>query len=207
MNLLSVYTTPIWESTYPEFSEHKSLFLDVVKKYKEENPSEEDSNIFGYQSPKTLQTIPELSPLYQYVCEMAFKAIVDLEFIDCDIALTSAWLNVNDTKQCMNGEHIYDDVFTGVFHLHIPEKSGPMVIKNQAINPMWKGCKLRSNKNQLNAETIRLNPGEGGIVLLPAYLPYYVEPNDHDEERITISFNIIALPKGTIQQYQNNPII
>ncbi len=207
MNLLPAYTTPIWESTYPEFSEHKSLFLDVVKKYKEENPSEKDSNIFGYQSPKTLQTIPELSPLYQYICEMSFKAIIDLEFIDCDIALTSAWLNVNDTKQCMNSEHIYDDVFTGVFYLHTPEKSGSMVIKNQAINPMWKGCKLRSNKNQLNAETIRVSPGEGGIVLLPAYLPYYVEPNDHDEERITISFNVIALPKGTIQQYQNNPTI
>lgn len=203
MNLLPIYTTPIWQSEYSEFSEHKSLFLDVVKKYKEENPSDKDSNIFGYQSPKTLHTIPELSPLYQYICEMSFRAIVDLEFIDCDIALTSAWLNINDTKQCMNTEHIHDDVFTGVFHLHTPEKSGPMVIKNQAINPMWKGCKLRSNKNQLNAETIRINPDEGSIILLPSYLPYYVEPNDHDEEKITISFNIIALPKGTIQQYQN----
>ena len=66
---------------------------------------------------KTLQTVEELSPLYEYICQMAYKAVADLDFIDCDIALTEAWLNVNDSRQCMNTEHIHGEVFSGVFYL------------------------------------------------------------------------------------------
>ena len=45
---------------------------------------------------------------------------------------------------------------------------------------------------------IRIEPVEGNIILFPSYLPHSVETNNHDEERISISFNLIALPKGTI---------
>ena len=37
-----------------------------------------------------------------------------MDFIDCDVAMTSAWLNVNDSRQCMNAEHVHGDVFSGV---------------------------------------------------------------------------------------------
>ena len=63
---------------------------------------------------------------------------------------------------------------------------------------MWKGCNLSNQKNQFTGESIRIEPVEGNIILFPSYIPHSVETNDHDEERISISFNIIALPKGTI---------
>jgi len=198
MNLISIYSTPLWQSEYPNFEEHKKEFLDVVKKYKENNPSVQRSNIFGYHSPETLQEVSELKPLFEYICQMGFKAVVDLDFIECDIAMTSAWLNVNDTRQCMNNEHVHGDVFSGVFYLSAPEESGRLVLRNSAINSMWMGCDLTTNKNQYTGETIRVEPVEGNIILFPSYLPHSVETNNHDEERISISFNLIALPKGTI---------
>lgn len=205
MNLLPIYSVPIWESKYPEFLEQKEIFLDVLKKYKEETPSAEKSNIFGYRSLETLHTVEELRPLYEHICQMSFRACADLEFVDCDIAITSSWLNVNDSKQCMNAEHVHNEVFSGVFYLHAPEKSGNIVFKNPAINPMWNGLSLSSQKNQFTGESIKIAPVEGDILLFPSYLPHYVEPNDHDEERISISFNVIALPKGSISMMQNNP--
>lgn len=203
MNLLPIYSVPFWQSEYPEFEEHKEIFLDVIKKYKEENPSVKKSNIAGYHSPETLQQIPELRLLFEYICQMAFKAVADLDFIDCDIALTSAWVNINDTRQCMNSEHIHDQVFSGVFYLKAPDESGKLVLQNPAINRMWKGCDLTTNKNQFTGESIRIEPVEGNILLFPSYLPHSVETNNHDEERISISFNIIALPKGSIEYPQN----
>jgi len=68
---------------------------------------------------------------------------------------------------------------------------------------MWKGCALASQKNQFTGESIRIEPVEGNILLFPAYLPHSVETNNHDEKRISISFNIIALPKGSIEYPQN----
>lgn len=200
MNLIPVYSVPIWESEYPNFEEHKELFLKTIKEYKEQNPSIQKSNISGYHSPETLQQVEEFRPLFEYICQMAFKAVGDLEFIDCDIAMTSAWLNINDSRQCMNGDHVHGDILSGVFYLSAPEESGKLVLQNPAINKMWEGCQLTSQKNQFTAESIRIEPIEGNIILFPSYISHSVETNNHDEERISISFNIIALPKGSIEQ-------
>ena len=198
MNLMPIYSIPLWQSEYPEFDEHQEIFLSTVKKYKEQNPSIQKSNIAGYHSPETLQGVEELNPLFTYICQMAYCAIKDLDFNDCDIALTSAWLNINDTRQCMNSEHVHGDVFSGVFYLQAPEESGKLNIRNIGINRMWSGSKLISSKNQFTAESIHIEPVEGNIILFPSYLPHSVETNNHDEERISIAFNLIALPKGTI---------
>jgi len=207
MNLMAIYSVPLWQSEYPEFEEHKEIFLSAIRTYKEQNPTKETprSNIAGYQSPSTLQGVEELRPLFEYICQMGFKSIADLDFIDCDIALTEAWLNINDSRQCMNSEHVHGDVFSGVFYLSAPDESGKLVIQNPAINKMWKGCSLTSQKNQFTGESIRIEPVEGNIILFPSYISHSVETNNHDEERISISFNLIALPKGSINYpTQNN---
>jgi len=200
MDLISIYSVPLWQSEYPEFEEHKELFLSAVKKYKKQNPTSNilKSNVAGYRSPSTLQSVKEFHPLFEYICQIGFKAVADLDFVDCDIALTEAWLNVNDSRQCMNSEHVHGEVFSGVFYLQAPEGSGKLNIINPAINRMWQGCHLTSQKNQFTGESIKIEPEEGNIILFPSYIPHSVETNNHDEERISISFNLIALQKGTI---------
>ena len=202
---MPIYSVPLWQSEYPEFEEHKETFLSAVKEYKEQNPTKETalSNIAGYQSPNTLQNVGELRPLFEYICQIGFKACSDLDFIDCDIAMTSAWLNVNDSRQCMNSEHVHGDVFSGVFYLQAPEGSGKLSLVNPGINKLWSGCHLASQKNQFTGESIRIEPVEGSILFFPSYLPHSVETNNHDEERISISFNVIALPKGSIKRSQS----
>ena len=200
MDIMPIYSTPIWVSEFPEFEELQELFLTAIKDYKEQNPSTQKSNISGYHSPETLHGVEELRPLFEYICQFGLKAASDLNFIECDVALTSAWLNIHDSRQCMNSEHVHGDVFSGVFYLKAPEESGKLVIQNPGINRMWNGCDLTSQKNEFTAESIRIDPIEGNIVLFPSYLPHSVETNNHDEERISISFNIITLPKGSIQQ-------
>ena len=205
MNLIQIFSVPLWQNEYPDFDCQKELFLSTVKEYKKDNPSidKPKSNVFGYQSPNNIQNLPQFRPLFEYICQMAFKAVADLDFIDCDIAITSAWVNVNDSRQCMNSEHVHVDVFSGVFYLQAPEGSGKLVLQNPAINKMWNGCQLTAQKNQFTGESIRIEPVEGNIILFPSYLPHAVETNDHDEERISISFNVIALPKGSIN-YPNS---
>ena len=202
MNLMPIYSTPLWQSEYPEFDEHKEIFLKEIRTFKEQNPGIERLSAVGYQSPATLQTVEEFRPLFEYVCQMAYKSIADLDFLECDVALTGAWVNFNDSRQCMNSEHVHTDTFSGVFYLQAPEGSRKLSIVNPGINKMWNGCQLVAQKNQFTGETIRIEPVEGNIILFPSYLPHSVETNDHDDERIAISFNIIALPKGSFPQSQ-----
>lgn len=201
MDSITLYSTPIWKSEYPNFGEKKEDFLKILTDFRNKNQTIEPakSNVFGYQSPPTLHFVEELRLIFEYVCQMGFKAVDDLDFVDCDIFLTSAWLNVNDSRQCMNNEHVHSDTFSGVFYLKAPEGSGKLVIQNPSMNRMWQGTTLVEQKNEVTAQSVKIEPEEGTIILFPSYLSHSVETNDHDDERISISFNIIALPKGQMK--------
>ncbi len=200
MELVPIYSTPVWMDVFPDFEEHKDNFLSCVRDFKKTNPKSEDkSNVNGFQSSFTLQTQEELAPLFNYVCGMATQATKDLNFVETDVFLTHAWVNFNDSRECMNIEHVHGETFSGVFYLKIPENSGRLVLNNPGINRLWNGCNLTQSKNQFTGEMMKIEPEEGSIILFPSYLPHFVETNRHDDERISISFNIIALPKGVMQ--------
>lgn len=198
MNLMPIYSVPLWQSEYPNFEEEKEIFLKTIYEYKDQNQSIQKSNIFGYHSPENFHQIEVFRPLFEYICKLGNDAITNLEFISSDIAITSSWVNINDSRQCMNSDHVHGDTLSGVFYLKVPEGSGRLVIKNPAINRVWQGCSMTEEKNQFTAEIIKIDPVEGDIIIFPSYLPHSVETNNHDDERISISFNIIAVPKGTI---------
>ena len=201
MELVHIFSTPVWISELPNFEEHKESFLTSVRNFKEKNPQgEKKSNISGYHSPSNLQKEEELVPLFDYVCGMAMTAVQDLNFVESNVFITGAWVNFNDSRQCMNSEHVHRDVFSGVFYLNAPPESGKFIITNPGLNRVWDGCSLIKEKNQFTGEMMRIEPEEGSIILFPSYVPHSVETNNHDDERISISFNIAALPSAEFEQ-------
>lgn len=198
MNIIQIFSTPIWNSFLPDFSTHRQDFLDCVLEFRKTHESISKSNINGYQSPMFLTRESALGPLFEYVCQIGLKAIFDLQLVDCDVYLTAAWVNFNETRNHYNAEHVHQDTFSGVFYLQIPEKSGKLSLTNPGLNPLWQGAMLTDKKNKFNADRIRIEPEEGQIFVWPSYLSHAVEPNDHDEARISISFNIICVPKENI---------
>lgn len=201
MNIIQIFSTPIWESSLPNFVDHKEDFLKAVTEFREKNPEGvHKSNLGGgYQSPMNLTTEPALAPLFEFVCQMGLKAAFDLQFVNVDAYITAAWVNFNDSRSCINYDHVHQDTFSGVFYLQIPEKSGKLVINNSGINPLWQGAMLPEKKNKFNSDKLKMDPVEGHIFLWPSYLPHGVEPNDHDESRISISFNVICVPKEHVE--------
>ena len=49
---------------------------------------------------------------------------------------------------------------------------------------------LKDKDNDLNADTIKVEPLEGNLLLFPSYLHHSVDENLSDEDRIVISFNL-----------------
>jgi len=166
MNIIHIFSTPIWNSEFPEFENQKQTFLKAVTEFREQNPQGIDkSNIVGYQSPMNLTNEPR---------------------------------HFNDSRAACNHEHIHSDTYAGVFYLQVPEKSGMISFANSGLNTLWQGTMLSESKNKFTAERIKFEPKEGQIYIWPAYLPHSVMPNDHDEARISISFNIICIPKEQV---------
>jgi uncharacterized protein (TIGR02466 family) len=200
VNIIQIFSTPTWDSQLPEFDQHRPQFLEAVHEFQAANPGGIHRNNIGggYQSPMNLTTESRLGPLFEYVCQMAMKANFDMQFVDCDVYLTAAWANINNTRSAANYDHVHQDTYSGVFYLQVPERSGRLVITNPGINPLWQGAMLADRKNKFNADRLRIEPVEGHIFLWPSFLPHGVEPNDHDDARISISFNVICVPKENI---------
>lgn len=201
MNIIQVFSTPVWQSTLPNFQDHKEKFLQTVEEFRTKNPVSDirSSAGNGYQSPKNLTNEQDMAPLFEFVCQMGLKAAFDLQFVNVDAYVTAAWSNIHDKRSCINIEHVHQDTFSGVFYLQVPEKSGNLVVSNPGINPLWQGTMLTSSKNKFNSDKLKIQPTEGTIYIWPSYLPHSVEPNDHDETRISISFNVICIPKEKVE--------
>jgi uncharacterized protein (TIGR02466 family) len=200
MNIVQIYSTPMWESQLPEFSTHKESFIKCVESFRQQNPEGiSKTNINGYQSPMNLTKEPEMGPLFEYVAQMGMKAMFDLQFVNCDVYLSAAWVNFNEGRNQYNAEHVHQDTFSGVFYLQVPEKSGKLSLTNPGMNTLWQGAMLVDKKNKFNADRLKIEPVEGQIFLWPSYLSHAVEPNDHDETRISISFNVICIPKEQVE--------
>ena len=202
MNLLHIYSTPIWESSFPYFEEKKEKFLQCVQNFYEQNPTSIDRSHVngGYHSPMNFTKEPEFAPLFEYVAQMGMKAAFDLDFVNCDVFLTAAWVNIMNSTSCMQFDHIHQDTFSGVFYLQSPTGSGNLAISNPGINSLWQGQMLAAKKNKFTSDKININPTEGSILLWPSYLTHSVSPNEcNDIERISISFNIICIPKDFVE--------
>jgi uncharacterized protein (TIGR02466 family) len=201
MNIVQVYSTPLWNSELPDFDTHQETFVKAARNFRKSNPEGVNkSNVGGsYQSPMNLTTEPAFGPLFEFVAQMGMKAAFDMQFVQCDTYLTAAWVNFNDRRSAVNYDHVHQDTFSGVFYLKVPPKSGKLVLTNPGMNPLWQGAMLTDSKNKFNADKLRIEPAEGQIYLWPSYLPHGVEPNDHDDERISISFNVICVPKEHVE--------
>ena len=186
----SLFSVPIWKDAFPNFENLKETFIKSVKDFAKDNPvSEHKSNQWGYQSPKDLHRLPELAPLFNYVTKMAYNAAESIS-LQKNFAIMEAWANINSSRQCMNHQHTHGGVFSGIFYLKVPEESGQLFLVNPAINPSWQGASLVEKPTQYTSESIFVNPKEGSIIIWPSYLPHAVGTNNHDEERISIAFNL-----------------
>lgn len=205
MNLLQIFTTPLWESQLPNFDQHRDDMLSAVEKHKNENPElVEKYNIRSYVSPTNLTKVKAFEPLLDYVSQLGMKAAFDCQLEPCDIYVTSAWSHVMDGKQGMMLEHEHPDTFSGVFFLQVPKNSGKLVLINRGINKLWQGQQLVVRKNKFTAEKLHVEPSPGRIFIWPSYLGHAVEPNNHDEARISINFNLICLDKNMLNEITNN---
>jgi hypothetical protein len=64
---------------------------------------------------------------------------------------------------------------------------------------MWTGLSLVENKNKFTSERLQITPSDGAVFIWPSYLPHRTLPNNHDDSRISVSFNLLTLPKMSMQ--------
>ncbi len=112
---------------------------------------------------------------------------VDPETLDMKI---SAWMNANP-RGGFNAPHTHPGAhWSGVYYVSQPaatEGTSGMIefLDPRSDLPNWRILQAKAFRPKR-----KIRPAAGEIVLFPSYLVHWVYPNETDEERVTIAFNL-----------------
>jgi len=174
------FLTPLFTLKYnkkKKLMTHNQL-KDKAFLLEKENKGRVVSNVGGYQS-EILPIMHKITLTYQIA-------------YDYQIILLNLWFNVN-RKHNFNHPHVHNSCnFSGIYYLNVPKNSGVLRFNNpdkiiQSLS-FYEGP--FHNYNGSNNSQFVITPEEGLLVIFPSHLEHSVEPNQNDEPRVSIAFNI-----------------
>lgn len=190
VSIQEIFPTPLWIVDF-DAAESAWLNIDLLK------------SIHALTDPKpalkvgeSWQTDPDLHERAEFaqlvgLIQEASNNVLDFLEIDYEaFTITSCWANINPTGG-KNSAHTHpNNYLSGVYYVAVPPGSGEIKLKDPraqaaAILPPVK------SRNQFNSSNLTVPVNAGRLILFPAWLSHEVMTNQSDEERVSISFNVM----------------
>ena len=112
--------------------------------------------------------------------------------------VTNSWINVHKRGQSA-GQHIHgNSLISGVLYLHVNETSGDLVFHRDILSLIPFPPTFDFDVDQFNIYNCKswsYKPKANDICLFPSSVMHSADPNESDEERWCLAFNVFA--RGT----------
>ena len=185
-----LWPTPYWYTHIWEFirSETRVTFnedmIGSIQGMIDKDEGVTKSNRGGWQS-ELLPPNGELEPLSAEISEFCKSINLGIN----EIVIPQMWINVNK-KNDWNAIHLHGQYkLSGTYYVKVPKDSGQIVFRDPRPSAI-------SNLFMVNTfdkgEFRKVKTIEGLLILFPSYLDHFVEPSNADEDRISISFDIVV---------------
>lgn len=176
-----IFNTPIWGYVLTNEKYQAEDYLEFIEAlYSSESSVSKSNSGGGWQSRDNLHAEPIFR---EFVNNILLKSIADGILKDYNVneyKVQSMWANVNQ-KHSFNYHHTHEGYLSGVFYLKVPPKSGRLIFTNPNI---------RSVGHPVSSPNYPINPEPLSCIVFPSWLEHYVEPNESNGARVSISFNI-----------------
>ena len=185
---------PVFYYKLLNFEEHnKELEKYIYQLQKDDLKGVQKSNINGWHS-KYFDLSKNDAPgqklalnTQPYIMDV-FKAY-GWEYNPQKIAFTGMWAVVNK-KGNFNIEHTHPNShLSAAYYVKVPKNSGKFKITNPHMISRDR-FPQRVKPTELNRLAATFEISEGDLIIFPSYLPHSVLPNETDEDRIVVSFNL-----------------
>jgi len=197
-NLFTYFPHPIFQYKLDNYEDHNKEYSKYIYELqKKDSKGQKLSNVNGWHSPffdlSSRETIGYkfLMKIQPYIADV-FKSygwVFNPQKVKC----SGMWAIINK-KGNFNTEHIHPNSnLSGAYYVKAPKNCG----KFKVINPhsiSRDKFPPRENPNELNRLVAEHEIEEGDLLIFPSYLPHSVLPNQSDDDRIVISFNIFVSP-------------
>tara|TARA_Y100000004_G_C8748039_1_gene341136 strand:+ start:31 stop:636 length:606 start_codon:yes stop_codon:yes gene_type:complete len=185
-----LWPTPYWHTIIWEFmrSKTKVSFNEDMTGWilgkMEREKSVIKSNRGGWQS-ELQNPKGELLPLVKEIAEFCKHLPLDIK----EIRVPQLWINVNK-KGDWNTIHQHGQYhLSGTYYIKVPKDSGKLVFRDPRPGAIGNAfINYSFDKGEFNTVNIM----EGLLMIWPPYLDHFVQPSQTDEERISVSFDIMC---------------
>lgn len=175
----NIFATPIWGYTLTTEQYAASDYIEYIQELATLEPSQHKSNSGGWQSRDNLHEDGIFREFVTGTLKKIAQSIIS-EYSNRAANIQSMWANINYTHS-FNYHHTHEGALSGVLYLQVPQNSGRLVFTNPAI---------RGHNSIIRQANYAINPSPLACIIFPSWLEHYVEPNNSDSPRISISFNI-----------------
>jgi uncharacterized protein (TIGR02466 family) len=152
-----------------------------------------NTNMAGWQSRDNLQDQPEFSDFLTGILQIARQIGESQNYLPDAVYRLQAWVNINPPS-AWNQVHIHPDChLSGCYYVRTPPDCGGIYFRD----PRKLGLMTRppiGRETHFTATEARMRPEAGRLYVFPSWLEHGVEPNRGSSERISIAFNVQALP-------------
>jgi|TARA_B100000161_G_scaffold231858_1_gene179709 uncharacterized protein (TIGR02466 family) len=193
-----IFPKPFWNSLIEvNISNLQKECYEIRKNIPSKNKSNLGQN--SYHSPNlcNFKNPPEILKLMKQITKRI--QAIHQESRRENVRLVDFWINING-KGGSNVPHTHPGAkYSGVFYIKVPQemKGGNLLFlkdynerflqSEENMGFFKQGYKFLPN----DLPKIPVKPEEKLLIVFPSWLPHSVEPNDIDEERISLSFNYI----------------
>lgn len=182
MELFPLYIHSIFNDEFEDVE-----YLKYFHEYKEKYPSETVSNMGGYQSVSDIHQDVDFIDLATDVWDLMKPSVNEIAeqfgdngFPGTALSMENMWFNINGPGH-WNITHTHPHCFySGVMWIKAPENSGDLVFRSPHEHQTY----------GYGSNVHYVKPEAGRIILFPSHLLHMVKPNESDENRYSISFNL-----------------
>ena len=177
------------------FEDHETFNRDLLQKcyaLRDQDPrGVENTNIKGWQSKNTLQIMDEFRPICDRILA-ACRKIAASNFYDESLEYRlEAWVNISQPG-AFNSIHYHPNChFSGVYYIQTPPGCGNIFFKDPRTPsamvrpPIVKETLFTATEASMGAEA-------GRMYVFPSWLEHGVAINESGQDRVGISFNVLA---------------
>ncbi len=197
MHETRLFYTPLWQADLaadtPDWPTLRQIMVDKIYALLAAERGVEKTNFGGWQSEDDLYRHAEFRWLIGRI--MALANTLAPQFAQgrqFDDGLL--WANVN-RKGDFNALHTHPDtVLSGVVYLKFAHEEQGVIqfldAREGSPTSQWRCFMRLEQSTTLTSEVHAVVPCEGAILFFPGWLKHWVTPNQTDEDRVSVSFNI-----------------
>lgn len=192
--IFEYFPHPVFQYKLENYEKHnEELSNYIYELQKKDLKGQQKSNVNGWHSPFFDLTNKDT---------LGFKFLLKIQPFLIDVFRSYGWKYnpqkvlcsgmwaIINKKGNFNTEHIHPNSnLSAAYYVKAPKNCGDFKIGNPHSISRDKFPE-REKPTELNRLVAKIPVTEGDLLIFPSYLPHSVLPNESDEDRIVVSFNI-----------------